>query len=50
MPTDSSYDPAAHLSLADVVVDNPSHPEVIRVFIKTDPFRKGINLYMSGIQ
>ena len=50
VPADSSYDPAAHLSFADVAVDNLANPEVIRVFIKqskTDPFRKGIHLFMG---
>jgi len=50
VPSDEAYDPACHLSWSDVAVDNPDNPEVIRLHIKqskTDPFRKGIYLYMG---
>ena len=48
MPSDTAYDPSVHLNRADIAVDNQSRPTVIRVTIKqsrTDPFRKGVNLF-----
>ena len=50
VPSDKAYNPSCHLSLDDVAVDNPVAPQVLRVRIKqskTDPFRKGIDLYMG---
>ncbi len=47
---DGSYDPGCHLSRADIAVDNPADPSVLRVTIKqskTDPFRKGIHLFIG---
>ena len=50
MPSDREYDPAVHLGRQDLAVDNPKHPGVIRVRIKqskTDPFRKGVDLFLG---
>ena len=50
VPTDSSYDPAVHLSRNDVAIDNAQKPAGLRVTIKqskTDPFRKGIDLFLE---
>ena len=50
VPNDQNYDPSCHLSVGDVAVDNPRAPTLLRVSIKqskTDPFRKGIDLYMG---
>ena len=50
MPTDSSFDPEVHLCYSDIAVDNSSIPQVIRITIKqskTDPFRKGVNLFLG---
>lgn len=50
VPSDGGYDPAAHLSWGDVAIDNPATPSVVRVTIKqskTDPFRKGVNLFLG---
>ena len=50
---DGSYDPGCHLSRADVAVDNPADPGIIRVHIKqskTDPFRKGVHLFIGRTQ
>ena len=47
---DGSYDPAAHLGFGDVAVDNPRQPSLVRVSIKqskTDPFRKGVDLFLG---
>lgn len=50
VPTDAGYDPTVHLNPGDVAVNNHEKPTVIRITIKrskTDPFRKGIDLYMG---
>ena len=44
MPRQSEYDPAVHLSVTDVTVDNTEMPTMVYVQIKeskTDPSRKG---------
>lgn len=50
VPTGSSYDPGVHLSVGDIAVDHPSRPSFVRVTIKqskTDPFRKGVDLFIG---
>lgn len=50
VPADNTYDPACHLSRKDIAVDDPANPGVLRVTIKqskTDPFRKGIDLFIG---
>lgn len=50
MPDDHSYDASTHLSFADVAVDDPINPSFVKVSIKqskTDPFRKGVDLYLG---
>ena len=50
VPSDSTYDPACHLSQGDIAVDNPRDPRVMQVRVKqseTDPFREGIDLYIG---
>ena len=50
MPSDNCYDPGAHLSLTDVAVDNLSDPSSLQVRIKaskTDPFRKGVDIFLG---
>ena len=49
-PSDSSYDPGNHLSLDDIAVDIPEAPSMLQVHLKvskTDPFRKGIDVYIG---
>ena len=50
VPDGASYDPSSHLSVPDVAIDNPGKPGVIRIRVKqskTDPFRKGMDLYIG---
>jgi len=50
VPADNSFDSEVHLCFSDVAVDNPAQPQVIQITIKqskTDPFRKGIKLYLG---
>ena len=47
---DDEYDETVHLSYGDVKVDstvNPSYLEVRIKALKTDPFRKGVTVYLS---
>ena len=51
MPSDNCYDPGAHLSLTDVAVDDLSNPSILQVRIKaskTDPFRKGVDIFLGS--
>ena len=50
VPSDQGYDPKAHLSRGDIAVDNPTNPTLLRVTLKqskTDPFRRGVNLFIG---
>lgn len=50
VPSDAGYDPSIHLNRSDIAVDNPRKPTVLRVTIKqskTDPFRRGIDLFLG---
>ena len=50
VPAQNSYDPDAHLSLADISVDSRTTPSMIQVHIKqskTDPFRQGVHLCLG---
>ena len=49
-PDEGGYDSTVHLSYADVALDDPRKPSFLRITIKqskTDPFRKGMNLYVG---
>ena len=50
VPSSGSFDPTVHLSERDVAIDNNRKPSAVRIGLKqlkTDPFRKGINLYVG---
>ena len=50
VPSDSAYDPAVHLSHGDVWTDSIKAPQYIEIAIKvskTDPFRKGVVVYLA---
>ena len=49
-PTARMIDPTSHLTVHNITVDNASHPQVVRVHIKaskTDPFRKGVHVFLG---
>ncbi len=46
-PSDRTFDPSCHLSVQDIPVDNPENTRVTIKQSKTDPFRKGIDLYLG---
>ena len=50
VPSQAGYDPAFHLSYGDVMVDNTRAPTFLEVRIKaskTDPFRKGVSVFLG---
>ena len=50
VPSDNTYDPSVHLGIGDIAVDDPQMPSMVRIRIKqskTDPFRKGIYLFVG---
>jgi len=50
VPSDSSYDPGAHVNVDDVAVDSKTRPQIMRVRIKaskTDPFRQGVDVFVG---
>ncbi|KAL5493855.1 hypothetical protein EMCRGX_G015089 [Ephydatia muelleri] len=51
VPSDTSYDPAVHLSYGDVRTDSIENPTCITVAVKaskTDPFRKGVVIHIGA--
>ena len=50
VPSDQKFDPSCHLIVKDIAIDNPKLPTVVRVTIKqskTDPFRRGVDLFLG---
>ena len=50
VPSDEEYDSSVHLSVQDIAVDDSKHRSVLRIAIKqskTDPFRKGVDLFVG---
>ena len=50
VPSQTTYDPASHLSFGDVRVNDITNPQFIEIRIKaskTDPFRKGVSVYLG---
>ena len=50
IPSDNSFDSGAHLSFKDVSVDDVANPSLVKVRIKaskTDPFRRGIDVFVG---
>ena len=50
VPSQDAYDPTTHLSFKDIMAYAPANSTVMEVCIKaskTDPFRKGVNLYIG---
>lgn len=51
VPSMNSYDKDIHLSVGDVLLVSPQSPVAVQVFIKaskTDPFRKGVKVYLGS--
>ena len=50
VPSDSAFDPNVYLSYTDISVDSHSFPTYVAVNIKaskTDPFRRGVTVYLG---
>ena len=50
VPSDSAFDPAAHLTFDDVKVDNITNPTLLKIRLKaskTDPFHNGIDIVVG---
>ena len=50
VPSDKGFDAAVHLTYADVRTDNYESPKLLEIKIKaskTDPFRKGVTVYIG---
>ena len=50
MPSEAGFDPGAHLSFSDIVVDSLEKPQMLQVRLKaskTDPFRSGVNIFVG---
>ena len=50
VPSASDYDPAIHLSHGDVRAENTASPQYLEIRIKaskTDPFRRGVSIYLG---
>lgn len=51
VPSAQAYDKEVHLNLNDLAIDSHTNPSVIRLRIKqskTDPFRKGADIYLGA--
>ena len=51
VPSDDQFDQACHLCLSDIAIDNQDNPQMLQVKIKqskTDPFCKGVNIYLEA--
>ncbi len=52
VPGDTGYDHSTHLSWGDLAVDDPVSPGLLSVHLKaskTDPFRKGVTLFIGKV-
>ena len=47
VPSDQGFDGEIHLAYGDVRADNVVTPQYLEVRIKTDPFRKGVLVYLG---
>ncbi len=47
IPSDTAYDEGAHLNFNDVAVDGLENPKMLRLRIKADPFRVGVDIFVG---
>ena len=50
VPTGQAFDKSAHLSIKDIAVDDAKNPSMIQIRIKqskTDPFQRGVDLFID---
>ena len=50
VPTESTWDPSIHLVYGDLRIDSLQNPQVLEVHVKaskTDPYQKGVHIYLG---
>ena len=50
VPSEGAYDAGTHLNFADVAIDDPKNPSLMRIRLKsskTDPFRNGVDIFLG---
>ncbi len=50
LPSEAAFDPASHLSMSDVSIDDAASPSVVKLQLKaskTDPFRRGVEIVLG---
>ena len=50
LESELSFDPGVNLGCNDIAIDDPASPTILKVRIKaskTDPFRKGVDVYLG---
>ena len=51
IPSNTSYNEECHLSPADISIDDRNNPQLLKLKIKqskTDPFRRGVDIYLGA--
>ena len=51
VPADDQYDESCHLSLSSISVDSRVNPQLLKIIIKqskTNPFRKGVSIFLGA--
>ena len=51
VPADNQYDDSCHLSFSSISIDSRVNPQQLKVMIKqskTDPFRKGVSIFLGA--
>ena len=51
VPVDDQYDESCHLSLSSISVDSRVNPQLLKIIIKqskTNPFRKGVSVFLGA--
>ena len=51
VPADNQYDDSCHLSLSSISIDSRVNPQQLKITIKqskTDPFRKGVSVFLGA--
>ena len=51
VPADNQYDESCHLSFSSISIDSRVNPQQLKVMIKqskTDPFRKGVSIFLGA--
>ena len=47
VPSTEAYDPEVHLNLRDLALDSHTHPTLVCLKSKTDPFRQSVEVFLG---